>query len=211
MTVPLRPAAHVVSPEGLAEACWLGHTPVVDAAALVGLLYRGKTRPTGEPAVSRFHAVRGLLAGAGVRERPALDAALLQDVLEDAALSEAYLRLRFGRRTAALVRLLSGRKSWHTGFARARSVLDEMASAGSPEAILIDLADRLHDVRKLHKLRPVERREILHETEELFLPFFERALADRRLGPRRAAGRQLLARLRGEVARQRAALVPSRT
>ena len=196
---------------GMAAPASRWHNGDVDPAALIEMLYRGKTRKSGEPAATHFYAVRDLLAAAGVEQKTILTAALLHDVLEDTALSEEYLRLRFGRRTAAVVRLLSKQRLWHTAYAKAKSNIDEMGNVWHeyPEVILIKLADRLHNVQTIRGFRPAKRREYLAETSTLLVPFFEQVLARHRLEDLHTPGARLLARLNDEVARQRRALLRS--
>lgn len=138
-------------------------------------LYQQKRRKTGEPAVNHLYAVRQLLVEQGVDDDEVLTAALLHDVLEDTDLSRDYLSLRFGDRVAHIVNLLSKKEMWNTSYCRMKSAMDEMEAEWTeyPEAIVIKMADRLHNLMTIHGFDAEKQKEYLAETEETLMPVFE--------------------------------------
>ncbi|MDF2379601.1 MAG: HD domain-containing protein [Candidatus Gracilibacteria bacterium] len=141
-------------------------------------LYYGKKRKTGHPFTSHMYAVKQALVNLGVSDEEVLEAALLHDVLEDTDLSKNYLALRFGERVAHIVYLLSKRDVWNTGYCKMKSNMDEMESAWIqyPEAIIIKMSDRLHNLQTIQGFSVPKQREYIQETHETLLPVFKMIL-----------------------------------
>ncbi len=147
---------------------------------LIDYLYKGRKRKNGEPYARHSYAVRDILAEQGVNDPTVLAAALLHDVLEDTYISREYLVLRFGRKIARIVHLLSKNPAWHTGYCRMKSNIDEMELLWRryPETVLIKIADRLHNIRTIKGFSAAKQQEYLAETEHMLLPFFRRIAAE---------------------------------
>jgi len=141
-------------------------------------LYGGKKRKNGEPAVSHCYAVRDILKAEGIREESILLAALLHDVIEDHYIHYEYVALRFGEKIARLVELLSKNPAWNTSYCRMKSAMDEVEKswADHPEAVLIKMADRLHNLRTAEGLKLNKRHAYVTETYEILIPLFECAI-----------------------------------
>jgi GTP diphosphokinase / guanosine-3',5'-bis(diphosphate) 3'-diphosphatase len=174
----------------------------MDISHFLDFLYAGKKRKNGEPAVSHFFAVRDILKAEGVREEYILNAALLHDVMEDHNLSLEYLVLKFGEKVAKLVEILSKNPGWNTSYVKMKSSMDEVESswADYPEAVMIKMADRLHNLRTAEGL-PAERRlDYVEETYEILIPLFETILKTNKLGYYRQVMKSLLAKIIAKAA-----------
>ena len=139
--------------------------------------HHGQFRVSGEPYVSHPLAVAETLAGWHL-DPQALSAALLHDVVEDTAISNAEIAERFGKTTAELVDGVSKLdRLEHQSYEEAqaenyRKML--LAMARDVRVILIKLADRLHNMRTLDAVRPEKRRRIARETLEIYAPIANR-------------------------------------
>ena len=155
--------------------------------------HRGIVREGGE---RYFEHVRGtaliLFDECGVRDPDMIIAALLHDSVEDATIfgsqkgitaeewiAEAGLRLNFlfGPYVSEMVTAVTKPKIDGVDIKDRTDVkrvyLAQLRNA-SPEAILIKMADRLHNLRTLH-FRPLEdQQKVAKETLEDYLPIFER-------------------------------------
>ncbi|MBU1237038.1 MAG: bifunctional (p)ppGpp synthetase/guanosine-3',5'-bis(diphosphate) 3'-pyrophosphohydrolase [Gammaproteobacteria bacterium] len=139
--------------------------------------HRGQYRTSGEPYVSHPLAVAGTLAGWRL-DPQALIAALLHDVMEDAAVSKEQLTEKFGKTAAELVDGVSKldrieNQSYEEAQAENfRKML--LAMARDVRVILVKLADRLHNMRTLDVVRPEKRRRIARETLDIYAPIANR-------------------------------------
>ena len=143
--------------------------PTVQAAhALAAALHAGQYRDEGHPYIVHPLRVATHLAQHGFRDPDLLAAALLHDALEDTALDEAELTLRFGPRVTALV--------WAATkpmLRRRRDAAAYLAAAGASEreGYLIKLADRLDNLLSLHESpRRGMRFRVLEETRSKYVP-----------------------------------------
>jgi RelA/SpoT family (p)ppGpp synthetase len=139
--------------------------------------HAGQTRQSGDPYISHPLAVADILAGWRL-DAPALMAALLHDVLEDASVSKTEIAEMFGKPVAELVdgvsklakiELQSAEDAQAENF---RKML--LAMARDVRVILIKLADRLHNMRTLGAVPPAKRRRIARETLEIYAPIATR-------------------------------------
>ncbi len=121
--------------------------------------HRGQFRSSGHPYISHPLAVAETLADWHL-DSQALIAALLHDVMEDTAIRKEEIAKHFGKPAAELVDGVSkiGRienQSYEEAQAENfRKMV--LAMARDVRVILIKLADRLHNMRTLDALRPVE-------------------------------------------------------
>jgi len=138
------------------------------AYALSAALHADQVRDEGHPYIVHPLRVAGHLAEHGYRDPALLAAALLHDTLEDTALDEAELEVRFGPRVTALV--------WAATkpmLRRRRDAAAYLAAAGTSaaEGQLIKLADRLDNLLYLHTSprRGMQYR-VLEETRLKYVP-----------------------------------------
>lgn len=139
--------------------------------------HRGQFRISGEPYVSHPVAVADIVADWRL-DGQALTAALLHDVMEDTHILKQEIADRFGKVAAELVDGLSKldkmefRSKEEAQAENFRKML--LAMASDLRVILIKLADRLHNMRTLHCVRPDKRRRIANETLEIYAPIANR-------------------------------------
>jgi GTP diphosphokinase / guanosine-3',5'-bis(diphosphate) 3'-diphosphatase len=140
--------------------------------------HQGARRKSGEPYILHPLAVAQILAREiGLRDASAIAAALLHDVVEDTGTEIEVIQSQFGPTVARLVEGL-------TKIARVEGPLDStqaetfrrilLTMADDVRVALIKLADRLHNLRTLHSLRPEKQAKILAETEFLYVPIAHR-------------------------------------
>jgi GTP pyrophosphokinase len=104
-------------------------------------------------------------------------AALLHDVPEDTTVPLETIRKEFGEQVAKLVDGVTKLSDLRLGLEQthAESLRKMfMAMAEDARVVLIKLADRLHNMRTLHALRPEKQRRIARETMEIFAPLANR-------------------------------------
>ncbi len=132
-----------------------------------------QTRQSGDPYISHPLAVAEILADWHL-DGQALIAALLHDVLEDAAVSKTEIADMFGKPVADLVDGVS--KLAKIEFQSAEDAQAEnfrkmlLAMARDVRVILIKLADRLHNMRTLGAVPYAKRHRIARETLEIYAP-----------------------------------------
>ncbi len=167
-------------------------------------LHQHQKRKTGDPYIMHPSAVAKILYDVGGTE-DMLCAGLLHDTLEDTDAEREHLEQLFGIRMAKIVELLSKEKSWQTKYCRMKSNLDEMESVWHeyPEAIIVKMADRLHNIQTLNGFISLEKKQAcLIETKELLLPLFKQTLERGNFKPYFPIIRKLLKRLSTKVEAQ---------
>lgn len=164
-------------------------------------VFAGKKRKTGDPYVAHPYAVRDILEQVGVREQSILVAALLHDVLEDTNISKEYLALRYGRKIAEIVDILSKVTSWQTSYCRTKSNVDRIETlwVSHPEAVMIKMADRIHNLQTIEGFKLEKQKTYIAETKEDLLPLFYEVLARNHLGLLKRHIEKLLRRLNQEI------------
>ncbi|MCC4114329.1 bifunctional (p)ppGpp synthetase/guanosine-3',5'-bis(diphosphate) 3'-pyrophosphohydrolase [Aromatoleum toluclasticum] len=139
--------------------------------------HEGQFRISGDPYISHPVAVADIVADWHL-DPQALMAALLHDVMEDTHISKQEIAERFGKTTAELVDGLSKldkiefRSHEEAQAENFRKML--LAMASDLRVILVKLADRMHNMRTLHCVRPAKRRRIASETLEIYAPIANR-------------------------------------
>lgn len=191
--VPLAPRGGrpAVVPDNLLEQLQDAHPvfqePVcVRAFSIARFAHDGKYRASGEPAFLHCVEVARILADLGAGEG-AVSAALLHDVLDKTLLLEAQLRpMLQEEEVAELVRQVtrlgdisskyrSCPATSPEGQAQLASQLVGMLVAmGCNTALLVKLADRLHDMRTLGALPAAKRNRLARETIDVWAPLANR-------------------------------------
>jgi GTP diphosphokinase / guanosine-3',5'-bis(diphosphate) 3'-diphosphatase len=137
----------------------------------------GQVRRSGEPYLSHPLEVTNMLADMGM-DRTTLAAALLHDVLEDTAVTEAELRETFGKDVAGLVESvtkISRVQEASPEVRRAESIRKIiLAMTDDLRVIFIKLADRLHNLQTLKFLPEAGQKRIAAETLEIYAPIANR-------------------------------------
>src|SRR5688572_9082008 len=146
--------------------------------------HEGQTRKSGEPYMTHCVAVAQTLAELRM-DAPTICAALMHDVVEDTAITLDHIEQKFGLEVARLVDGVTKMDKLPTDVDKTKG-----GKAGSKEAeylrktflamgsdirvILIKLADRLHNMRRLGYLSPERQKRMAHETMEIFAPLANR-------------------------------------
>ena len=150
---------------------------IKEAFRFADAAHLGQFRKSGEPYITHPVAVAELLAEWKL-DSPAIQAALMHDVLEDSGVRKQEMAERFGPVVAELVdgvskldrlRFDSNEEAQAESF---RKML--LAMGRDVRVILIKLADRLHNVRTLEAMAPEKQRRIARETLEIYAPIAHR-------------------------------------
>src|SRR5918995_1380023 len=139
--------------------------------------HKGQTRASGEPYLVHPLEVANILADMRLDE-VSVATGLLHDVVEDTLAAPEEIRELFGEEVAHLVEGLTkiaqiSHQSKEVQQAEnVRKML--LAMVDDVRVVLVKLADRLHNMRTLHYLRPEKRRRIAQETLDIFAPIAHR-------------------------------------
>ena len=144
-------------------------------------MHREQTRATGEPYIIHPMAVvESLMDEAGVKEEVVLASAFLHDVLEDCPETrEEDLEVLFGPEVTDLVCALTKppKEAYPSPEERMEAYLEGLLQRG-PRAVVIKLADRLHNTRTRSGLSRDKAGRKLLETETYLLTIPEPYLDD---------------------------------
>ena len=137
--------------------------------------HRGQTRRSGDAYITHPLAVTTILAELGLTE-PTLCAALLHDTVEDTSYTLSALTRDFGEEVALLVDGCTKLDKVKYGESAKSETIRKMVVAMSRDirVLVIKLADRLHNMRTLHYLRPDKQHRIASETLDIFAPLAHR-------------------------------------
>jgi GTP pyrophosphokinase len=139
--------------------------------------HKGQTRASGEPYLVHPLEVANILAEMRLDE-VSVATGLLHDVLEDTLADRETLVEHFGEEVTHLVEGLTklaqiSHQSKEVQQAEnVRKML--LAMVDDVRVVLVKLADRLHNMRTLHYLRPEKRRRIAQETIDIYAPIAHR-------------------------------------
>lgn len=153
------------------------------AFAVAKKAHEGQLRDNGDPYITHPLAVAMILAGFRL-DVPSILTGLLHDTIEDTGVTQDDLRAQFGDTVADLVdgvtkltrlELQSDRTKQAENF---RKLV--LAMSKDIRVLLVKLADRLHNMRTLHFVERVDRRQrIARETLDIYAPLAERIGMDR--------------------------------
>lgn len=136
-------------------------------------------RKTGEPYIMHPVAVAHIVAEEFQMDANSIIAAFLHDVVEDTPFTNDDIRARFGEDVAFLVKVVTKPKGkagtpadCHKQENNFRQLLDSIRF--DIRAVLIKLADRLHNMRTLGSMLPVKQMKIGAETDFFYAPFANR-------------------------------------
>lgn len=134
-------------------------------------------RKSGEPYIVHPHAIATYLAGIGM-DRDTIIAGILHDTTEDTDVSIEEIEKEFGPSIRFLVDSLTKlSRLRYAGLERHVESLRHLlvATASDIRVIIIKMADRLHNMRTIEFVTPVEKRErIARDTMEVYVPIAER-------------------------------------
>jgi GTP pyrophosphokinase len=139
--------------------------------------HAGQKRASGEPYLVHPLEVSNILADMRLDEI-AVTTGLLHDVVEDTLVDLNTLRQYFGNEVMQLVDGLT--KIAHiSNLSREEQQAENvrkmvLAMTTDARVVLIKLADRLHNMRTLHYLKPEKRQRISQETLDIYAPIAHR-------------------------------------
>ena len=149
---------------------------VRDAYALAAEAHSQQLRKTGEPYIIHPIAVARIVAEELELGANPVIAAFLHDVVEDTSYTIDDIRERFGDDVAFLVGVVTKQKRAESEqskqVANYRQILASVQY--DVRAILIKLADRLHNMRTLDSMRPDKQMKIAGETDYFYAPLANR-------------------------------------
>ena len=149
---------------------------VRDACALAAEAHKEQRRKTGEPYIIHPIAVARIVAEELELGANPVIAAFLHDVVEDTDYTIEDIRERFGDDVAFLVGVVTKQKK--EKYEQSKQVDNYRQILASVQydvrAILIKLADRLHNMRTLDSMRPDKQMKIAGETDYFYAPLANR-------------------------------------
>ena len=149
---------------------------VRDAYALAAEAHKEQRRKTGEPYIIHPIAVARIVAEELELGANPVIAAFLHDVVEDTDYTIEDIRERFGEDVAFLVGVVTKQKK--DKYEKSKQVDNYRQILASVQydvrAILIKLADRLHNMRTLDSMRPDKQMKIAGETDYFYAPLANR-------------------------------------
>lgn len=149
---------------------------VRDAYALAAEAHKDQRRKAGEPYITHPIAVARIVAEDLELGANPVIAALLHDVVEDTDYTIEDIRERFGGDVAFLVGVVTKqKKDKYENSQQVDNYRQILASVQyDVRAILIKLADRLHNMRTLESMRPDKQMKIAGETDYFYAPLANR-------------------------------------
>ena len=166
---------HYLSPDERAQ--------VEQAYQFAEAAHNGHTRRSGHPYIS--HPLAAAIVCAELQlDVPAVQAALLHDVMEDCGVTRSELVDAFGVDVAKLVDGATKLSALHLPDVESPAVNEDaqaenlrkmfIAMADDVRVVIVKLADRLHNMRTLWALPEEKRRRISRETMEIYAPLAAR-------------------------------------
>lgn len=147
-----------------------------DAYQLAAEAHKLQRRKTGEPYIIHPIAVARIVAEELELGTNPIIAAFLHDVVEDTDYTIDDIRERFGQDVAFLVDVVTKKKKDRYDHSKQVDNYQQILSSVQFDirAILIKLADRLHNMRTLDSMRPDKQMKIAGETDYFYAPLANR-------------------------------------
>lgn len=138
--------------------------------------HKDQLRKSGEPYISHPVAVARIVAEELELGANPVMAAFLHDVVEDCPYTIDDIRERFGNDVAFLVGVVTKQKRVQYDQSKQVDNFRQMLSSVQFDvrAILVKLADRLHNMRTLSSMRPDKQMKIASETDYFYAPLANR-------------------------------------
>ncbi len=147
-----------------------------DAYELAYEAHKPQTRKGGGPYITHPISVARIIAEEFQLDANTIIAAFLHDVVEDTSYTIEDIRSRFGSDVAFLVGVVTKEKKAHYEMSKQldnyRQMLDSIKY--DIRALLVKLADRLHNMRTLSSMRPEKQMKIAGETDYFYAPLANR-------------------------------------
>ena len=138
--------------------------------------HRNQTRKSGEPYIIHPIAVAMIIANEMQLGAAPVCAAFLHDVVEDTPCTDEKIRQEFGDDVAFLVDVVTKKKKNQYDMSKQLDNFKQMFDSMHYDirAILIKLADRLHNMRTLASMTPAKQMKIAGETDFFYAPLANR-------------------------------------
>ena len=138
--------------------------------------HRDQTRKSGEPYIIHPIAVAMIIANELQLGAAPVCAAFLHDVVEDTPCTDEKIQQLFGEDVAFLVRVVTKKKKNRYKMSKQLDNFKQMLDSMHYDirAILIKLADRLHNMRTLNSMTPAKQMKIAGETDFFYAPLANR-------------------------------------
>lgn len=151
-------------------------TQIREAYDFARLAHEGQKRKTGEPYIIHPIAVAKIAADELMLDANTVIAAFLHDVVEDTDFTLPEIRTAFGDDVAGLVKAVTKPpKTKESGSKQIDNYRQILQSAQyDMRALLLKLADRLHNMRTLSSMRPDKQMKIAGETDYFYAPLANR-------------------------------------
>lgn len=147
-----------------------------DAFNFARMAHSAQRRKTGEPYIIHPIAVATIAAEELHLDVNSVIAAFLHDVVEDTDYTLSYIQKRFGDDVAFLVRVVTKQKKEKYYESKQVDNFRQMLNSVQYDirALLVKLADRLHNMRTLSSMRPDKQMKIAGETDYFYAPLANR-------------------------------------
>lgn len=163
------------------EKAAVGRTPeemrqIREAYDFAAQAHNGQYRKSGHPYIIHPIEVATIVADELKLGTNPVIAALLHDVVEDTSCTIEEIRERFGEDVAFLVRVVTKQKKAVYEMSRQLDNFKQMLDSINYDirALLIKLADRLHNMRTLESMSPDKQMKIAGETDYFYAPLANR-------------------------------------
>ena len=147
-----------------------------DAYEFAKHAHASQRRKSGEPYIVHPIAVAKIVAKEFQLETDSIIAAFLHDVVEDTTYTLEDIREKFGEQVAFLVGVVTKEKKDHYEKSKQVDNFKRMLNSihYDVRALLIKLADRLHNMRTLSSMKPDKQMKIAGETDYFYAPLANR-------------------------------------
>ncbi len=151
-------------------------TRIRQAFELAREAHSPQKRKTGEPYILHPIAVADICARELNLDVNSIIAAFLHDVVEDTSYTIEDIKSRFGDDVAFLVRVVTKQKKEKYTVSKQVDNYRQMLNSVQYDirALLVKLADRLHNMRTLSSMRPDKQMKIAGETDYFYAPLANR-------------------------------------
>lgn len=138
--------------------------------------HANQKRKTGEPYIVHPIAVASIVAEQLELDDNCIIAAFLHDVVEDTAFTIDDIRFRFGADVANLVNVVTKQKEKKPDYSKQVANYQQILTSVHYDirALMVKLADRLHNMRTLSSMHAAKQMKIAGETDYFYAPLANR-------------------------------------
>ena len=149
---------------------------IKDAFEFANEAHKNQKRKTGQPYIIHPIAVALIAAKELKLDTHCVMTAFLHDVVEDTEYTNDDIRKRFGDDVAYLVDTVTKKKKTSYKTSKQEDNYEQLLSSIHYDirALMVKLADRLHNMRTLQSMRPDKQMKIAGETDYLYAPLANR-------------------------------------